>query len=523
MDALRRWVAAFLNFWSSLKLWQRASLFLTTFLVLGALLAVIFMAGRTAYEPLFAGLRVEDQAAIVNYLRENGIPYRLDPAANAILLPRANVYETRLSLAQEGLPKGGHVGFELFDDSKMGMSEFQQRIAYIRAIEGELARTIQQMDSVESAKVNVVIPEQRLFLQEQRPSTASVLLRLRPGASLGQLQVKSIIHLVAHSVDGLQPDQVTVVDTNGRVLSDMLSDDMIVYPQNGQGDVDSKQRILERRLERELETKARSLLETVLGPGNAVVKVQVERNFDRVTRSSVRYEPLSPENPNGIPRSRETGEESYEGNSQVVNGAPGTTTNIPGYPINAAPLNSTYNKSNATTNYEITTHKSDQTVAPGSIRRLTASVLVNGEFGEDELAGLRHSVAMAIGFDEARGDALVVRGMRFSTAFADAIAAELRQERLWRIISGSIAALFMLLLVGLALWWWLRRRKERMRAEEVQEEGKKVPTIQEMLTSPDLLAFQGELAVLEEQLKAYAKNNPEEVANLVNEWLAADE
>ena len=524
MGTLKRWFVAFLTFWASLKLWQRASLFFATFLVLAAIVLLVFMAGHTNYEPLFAGLDVSDQAAIVNYLKENNIPYRLDPAGNAILLPGTNVYETRLALAQEGLPKGGSTGFELFDDSKMGMSEFQQKIAYTRAVEGELERTISRMDAVDSARVSVVIPEQRLFLEQQQPSTASVLLRLKPGTSLGPIQIKSIVHLVSHSVANLKPEDVTVVDTNGRNLSDMVSDSMYLYSQDGTANtVTSLQREMERQHERELETKARNMLEQVFGPGTAVVKVKVDLDFDRRTNSLVEYRPLGPDNPQGIPRSTEKGEETYAGTGQPVTGTPGTTTNIPGYAINTQNVNSDYSKSNTTTNYEITTHKSDQVVTPGGIRRLTASVLVDGEIDETGLGELRELVASAIGFSEARGDSLVVKSMKFSTAFADAIADQMRQERMWRIISGSVAALVMLILLLVLVLWWLRRRRLRMAIVEAQEEGKKVPTIQEMLTSPDLLAFQGELAVLEEQLKAYAKNNPGEVANLVNEWLSADD
>ena len=522
MNTLKRWLASFLNFWASLKLWQRASLFLATFLVLGLLLFMIFMMGRTSYEPLFAGLGVEDQAAIVSYLRENNIPYRLDPGADAILLPRPDIYETRLALAQEGLPKGGKIGFEIFDDSKMGMSEFQQKIAYTRAIEGELARTIIQMNAVESARVSVVIPEQRLFLEQQKPSTASVLLRLRSGASLGQTQIKSIIHLVSHSVEGLQPEDVTVVDTNGRILSDMVADSMIIYPQDGQGSVTSLQRQLEHDYERGLELKARNMLEQAFGPGKAVVRVKVDLDFDKKTNSSVVYQPVDPENPQGIPRSREQEGEDYTGRGQPVTGNPGTTTNIPGYAINTTNVDSEYSRSRNTTNYEITTHKSDQVYTPGSIRRLTASVLIDDEIDEAGLADWREIVSSAIGFNEQRGDSLVVKSMRFSTAFADAIAAEMRQERMVRVVSGSILAFIILLLLAALILWWLRKRRASRIVTEGQEEGKRVPTIQEMLTSPDLLAFQGELAVLEEQLKAYARNNPGEVANLVNEWLSSD-
>ena len=525
MDTIRRWFAAFLGFWASLKLWQRASLFLSTFFVLAAIGLMIFVAGRTNYEPLFAGLDVSDQAAIVDYLKENNIPYRLDPSANAILLPNSSVYETRLSLAQQGLPRGGSTGFELFDDAKMGMSEFQQKVAYGRAIEGELERTIARMDQVDSARVSVAIPEKTLYLREQQPTTASVLLRLRPGASLGPNHVKAIIHLVSHSVNGLKPEDVTVVDTGGHTLSDMVADSMFIYSQDGAvNSVTSLQRELERQQERELEAKARNMLEQVFGPGTAVVKVKLDLDFDRRSNSRVDYLPLGPDNPMGIPRSTEKGEETYSGTGQPLTGTPGTTTNIPGYAVNTQNVNSDYSKSNATTNYEITTHKSDQVVTPGGIRRLSASVLVDAENLDDEgLRTLREIVSGAIGFNEARGDSLVVRAMKFSTAFADAMAAEMRQERVMRYASGSVAALVMLGLLTALILWRLRKRRARMAVMEATEEGRKVPTIQEMLTSPDLLAFQGELAVIEEQLKAYAKNNPGEVANLVNEWLASDE
>ena len=524
MDNLKRWAASFLNFWASLKLWQRASIILAVFAVIGGLIALIFMTGNTNYEPLYAGLEVEDQAAIVDYLKENNMPYRLDPSASAILMPGNAIYETRLTLAQMGLPKGGTTGFEIFDDSKMGMSEFQQRIAYTRAIEGELARTISQMAQIENARVSVVIPEQRLFLEQQKPSTASVLLRLRRGATLGPVQVKSIIHLVAHSVDGLEPDSVTVVDTNGRILSDMISDSMIMYNPDGSNSVTSVQRELERQHERELENKVRIMLEQVFGPGTAVVRVRIDLDFDKRTNSYVEYSP-NPETGTGVPRSNERQEESYTGQGNPVNGNPGTTTNIPGYAINTNTVESEYNRSNSTTNYEITTRKGDQVVTPGGVRRLSASVLIDDKYNEindERLEALEAVISSAIGFNKDRGDSLVVRAMRFSTAFSDSMAEEMRQERIRKMIYGSVAAFLVLLILGIAFYVWLRMKRARLAVQEIEAEGKKVPTIQEMLTSPDLLAFQGEMAVLEEQLKAYAKSHPDEIATLVNEWLSND-
>ena len=439
-------------------------------------------------------------------------------------MPGGSVYETRLALAQMGLPKGGTTGFEIFDESNMGMSEFQQRVAYMRAIEGELARTIAQMQQVENARVSVVIPEQRLFLEQQKPSTASVLLRLRPGATIGPNQVKSIIHLVAHSVDGLEPDAVTVVDTTGRVLSDMVSDSMIMYNTDGTNAITSVQRELERQHERELENKVRMMLEQVFGPGTVVVRVRIDLDFDKRTSSYVEYTP-NPETGTGVPRSSERQEESYTGQGNPVNGNPGTTTNIPGYAINSTQVESEYNRSNNTTNYEITTRKGDQVVTPGGVRRLSASVLIDDKYNEltdERLESIQEIIASSIGYNRDRGDSLVVRSMRFSTAYADAMAEQLRQEKMWRIIYGSIAAFFVLLVVLIALYIWIRMKRARLAVQEIEEAGKKVPTIQEMLTSPDLLAFQGEMAVLEEQLKAYAKSHPDEIATLVNEWLSMD-
>ena len=164
-------------------------------------------------------------------------------------------------------------------------------------------------------------------------------------------------------------------------------------------------------------------------------------------------------------------------------------TNIPGYAINTQNVESEYNKGTSTTNYEITTRKSDEVVTPGGVRRLTASVLVDGEVDEAGLGELREVVSSAIGFSEARGDTLVVKAMRFSTAFADALLEELRQERLTRIITGSVIALVMLLLAAVAVVWWLRRRRARMAVVTEQEDDKHVPTIQKILTSPNLFVF----------------------------------
>lgn len=212
MDRFKEQLERLKAFYGGLQQWQRYSIVGAGALVLASLVLLAALSGRTSYDPLFSGLSMEDQGAVVEYLKEQKIPFKVDPSANAILVPRKNVYEARIALAQMGIPRGGVVGFEIFDQPKMGMNDFQQRVAYSRALEGELSRTISKIDAVEEAKVNIVIPEQRLFLEEQKPSTASVLVRLKPGREIGQEQVRGIVNLVARSVEGLNPEDVTVVD-----------------------------------------------------------------------------------------------------------------------------------------------------------------------------------------------------------------------------------------------------------------------------------------------------------------------
>ena len=495
---------------------------MAAFGVLGLLFFTVIWARRTSYEPLFSKLDLDDQAAIVTYLRENKIQYQLDPAANAILVPKNQVYDARLSLAQEGLPKGGGKGFELFDEQKMGSSEFDKQVAYVRATEGELQRTISQMDAVESARVRIVVPKPQLFLERREPSQASVLVRLKPGARLAPNQVKAVVFLVSRSVEGLQPEGVTVVDTSGRVLSDMISDDWLLYPMDGQNTVTSIQRQLERQQESELVNKVRVMLERVFGVGSVHAEVKVELDFDKKESSLKEFFPYE-DTGQGIVRSRESEEEDYSGTGANTPNAPGTTTNIPGYDINRGQnINSTYNRTKNTQNMEITTRQTNEVATPGTIKRLTASVVINRELNEEEIFNVRNLTAAALGYSESRGDSIVVNAMKFDDTFARELVEELRKERMARIAAGVLISVVALLCAALAAMWWLRRRRTRLAMEAVKKESKHVPTIQEMLTSPDLLAFQGEMAVLEEQLKAYAKNNPAEVANLVNEWISSD-
>ncbi len=214
----------------------------------------------------------EEAGEIITYLKAQKIPYRISENGTGILVPHDKVYESRLALASQGLPQGGGVGFEVFDNTKIGMTEFVQNVNYQRALQGELSRTINRIAEVESSRVHIVMPEKSLFIEQEEPATASVVVKLRRGQWLNQEQVKGIVHLVSSSVSRLKPDNVTVVDTSGKMLAGFsdrtevtrLSSDQLEYQAN---------------LERNLETRIKSMLEKALGRGKAIVRLSCSLDF----------------------------------------------------------------------------------------------------------------------------------------------------------------------------------------------------------------------------------------------------
>lgn len=513
--------ARFKSFWSSLQRWQRASLIGAAVLVLGGVLAVAMIAGRTAYAPIFSGLEPRDQDAVINFLKEEKISYRTDPKANVILVPSSHVYEARIALAGKGVPSGGVVGYERFDQAKMGMTSFREKISYYRALEGELTRTIMSISNVASARVSIVAPEQKLFIEQEKPSTAAVLLTLKPGATFGQDQARAIVHLVASSVEGLTPENVTLVDADGRIpFDDILNDTLTV--QNG-SKVVLKHREFEKDYERELEKKIRDTLEKVYGRGKVKAAVRVELDFDKRQKNSRIVQPL-PDRQSGVIQSTQNTEEAYTGPAGISGGIPGTTTNIPGYAVNtgAGPGNASYERTDNVTNYDNTTLESQEVESQGKVKRLTATVLIDGRLNQRQIDSWREAVATAIGADDARGDRLSIMAMPFDNSEEIERERRLAEERRRRMVIGISSFILLLIAVAALLVVWLRRRRQALREGRVAGEADQTPSLRELLENPDLMTSQGELAVLEEQMRNYAMNNPEELANLIKNWVVED-
>lgn len=503
------------GFWNSLGKGQRWTLMGSAVALMVFFSALVFYSGRINYVPLFSGLELEDQAAIVDLLKEEGVSYHLDPHASAILVPEESVYNLRLTMASSGLPRNSTVGYEIFDNAKMGMTDFQQQVAYVRALEGELARTISRLNVVESARVSVVLPKQKLFLKEEQPATASVLIKLRPGRQMKTDQIKAVLKLVASSVEGLTTDNVSVVDTSGHLLSEMVSDGYLLY-HGASGGVSSVQREMERHQEIDLEKKVQKMLSAIFGPGNSVVRVRVELDFTRMSRTKQEYVPET--RGKGVVRSIQTTEETFSGSSKANKGV-GTASNIPGYAVKSSGSNNgDYNKSDQVINYEISSLQQEEQKAPGTMKRITASVVINSEESSAQRDELLYSISTAIGIDKERGDQISLAFMPFASS--DQVMnrfAPLPEEK--TVLNRLLIPLILLVITltaTVAVMFFIRKRNKT-------NTGQKEEDLQNGdLSNPDVNLWdipKNDLQILEEQVGLYAEEYPEEVASIVKKWL----
>ncbi|QIA26934.1 flagellar M-ring protein FliF [Thermaerobacter sp. PB12/4term] len=508
-------------------------------------LVALALAGRSGpqWAPLFTQLDPTDAAAIAGQLEEQGIPFQLAQGGQAILVPAEQVDRLRLDLAAQGLPRQGTVGLELLENMPMGATEFERQVQYLRGLQGELARTIGRLEGVEAARVHVVLPERSPFVSQQRPATAAVLVQLKPGAELEPEQVRSIMHLVASAVEGLKPEDVTVVDTTGRLLSAGVEP-----AQEGSAVVPGDRFEVERRFEAELQRSLQTLLEQVLGPGNVIARVNAELNFDQQVVERHLFEPPA-DGGQGILRSIQELQETFTGRP-APGGVPGDS-NIPTYPQVGGGTGD-YQRSERTANYEVNQVVDRVQVAPGAVRRLSVAVVVNGDLTPERRQALQQAVAAAIGSDPQRQDQVEVVAMPFDTTVADRLQQSLEEERQAReatrrmaLLAGA-AGLALLALVLLVVAW--RRRRLARRLLEAQAAGHGLPaapgstagTVAAGPAGRGTAAVPGpggpvpgpagaaatgangraaEATVLE-QVSELVKNQPEHVAQVIRSWLA---
>jgi flagellar M-ring protein FliF len=378
---------------------------------------LLWHSGDTPQHTLYTQLTMQDAAAITAKLREMGVAYTVQGDGTTILVPASMVYDLRLRLATEGLPQGGGIGFEVFDQHSFGMTEFAQKLNYQRALQGELARSIGQLAAVQSARVHIVMPEKSLFIGQQGKTTASVVLQLIPGRRLGPEQTQGIVRLVSNSVEGLAPTDVTVVDSTGQILSQ--SDD----PTSKQSQTEL-QLSHQHNLEQGLERRIQSMLERAVGEGKVMVRVSATLDLQHSERTEERFDGENP-----AIRSEQRNKEEGTGVGFYAVGVPGVRANADttAQDQDASKTKSPSSRQSETINYELSKTISRVVAPSGELKHLSVAVLVDGTYqagekkGErtyvprtaEELAKYREIVKGAMGYNETRGDRVEVANVPF--------------------------------------------------------------------------------------------------------------
>lgn len=373
--------------------------------IAGTIIGGILLSGWISdinYARLYSNMDEQAASDVITYLSENNIPYQLGNNGTSIEVPSDQVYKTRIALAAEGLPRAGTVGYSIFDQNNLGMTDFLQNLNFRRALEGELTRTIMQLNEVQAARVHIVMPKERLFKQDQKDATASVVLKLT-GTGISKRQLEGITHLVASSVEGLKPGNITIVDYDGNLLSSNQNQDELAG-------LSSSQLEVRKNVETYLEDKAQTLLDGVLGNGRSIVRVTADLNFQQLERTAETYDPNAPairseERTKQTATSSDKAEETSESATEE-----GTETTI--------------------TNYELNKTVEHIINEVGSIERLSIAVMVDGTYSDvenadgameqiyqprsqEELDRLASIVRNSIGFDQTRNDQIEMVNIAF--------------------------------------------------------------------------------------------------------------
>jgi len=500
-----------LNWWTEQDPRRR-----TMWVVLGLAIVVagssmLFYTTRVDFAPLFTGIEAEQAHSIVESLRQQQVNYQLADGGTSILVPREQLHELRIRIAGEGLYNSG-LGFELFDEARLGLTDFERRINYQRALQEELRRTIAAYPEVDQVRVHLVIPERTVFVQQAEESSASVTLKLRPFSTLSQEQVKGMVYLVALSVPRLKPENVTIVDVGGRILTQGLN--------LGEGQVSptvARQGELQRGFEREIEVKLLGMLERIYGPGQAVAVVTADLNFDQQSVTQIVFDSAGQ-----VVRSEQVREETFTGPAGQVGGVAGSASNVPTYPTGSGQEGtSTYSNVETTRQFEIGTTETTTVTAPGQVQRLSAAVTVNAELSEAQRTELGNMVRAAIGYDEERGDSILISALNFSLAHVEEARLEMaefaRQEQLrqyieWGMMGAGGLLGFILLLVVMG------RMRKASQFEVAKTQAVNLVPLEQALAEAAAAKTIIESDEALNKVKEIAKQQPEEVALLIKAW-----
>ena len=502
-EFFRQLLTQFRDIWQRFNAVQKAILGSAMVLMFAGVLVVISLQAVNATDSrmatLFANLDLNTAAEITAYLQESKIEYTLDNDGRTILVPKEAAPEVRMTLARAGLPRSQGKGYELFDKNQLGMTDFAQNLNYRRAVEAELSRSIESFREVELARVHVSIPKQTLFMEKKEESSASVIVKLKPGEDLLDRQVKGIQHLVSSAVEGLRARQVSVFDDHGNMLTKGYADNAVA--EHTDFNMEFK-----RSVESYLRRQIFSILDGVLGPNKATVIVAADLDFDQISRTIESYDPTK-----RVVRSEQRDD--------------GTRTNVP-------PEAGTATTEGSITNYEINRTMAQVVSSPGTTKRLTVSVMVDGieerdpttggkvyrPRTEEELAILTQAVKNAVGFSQERNDDVYVANMQFDRTYWNENAEEMKNAsnkdewEKWAlritIVLIVILAFVFLRKVALSLIEAMNPPVPRYKEISIESETEDVP---------EPVRKQNELI---DRLEQWTTANPDNAANLLKIWLA---
>ena len=540
---MEAWKERFQELWNRYDKKQRYIFIGVIVAILLAIFGISFWYGsKPDYVPLYTNLETKDAGDVVETLQEAGVQYQITETkrGTTVYVPATQVHDVRLSLATQGLPRGNK-GFELFDDSKLGVTEFQNRINYLQAIQGELTRTIEQIDIVQKARVHIVLPEDSLYKKNEKPATASIMLMLKQDEHLDSAEVKGIVNLVSHSVQGLTPENVTLVDEAGNILNEQ--DDEAALRDQRKNLQTLTQIEMTRKVRDSIQQNIQTMLDNTLGEGNAFVRVSVELDFDARSLDKQTFTPVVDES--GIIRSQQDISESYNGQSNTPGGPAGVQGNIPGYVAEDRNANAEYERKESTRNYEVNEENQKVVSSPGSIRRLTVAVLVNDTVTELQQESLLRVVSSAAGINLDRGDTVSVEPLPFNMEKRERQLAEDRaeKERRDRILYMEIGALILLaaLIAGGLIMYRRKKQQEREAFEEAQrieeerrraeeeerrriEEEERARAVEAERVPEDSLTEEERRKIDEKRtVLQLIEQKPADMAMLVKQWLSEDE
>ena len=526
MDKIKKFFGTFIDKFKALSVTKKVAYIILTLVFIGTIAVLSTYMFKTKYTTLFSNLDADDSKVVIESLDSKGVKYKVDSSSNSILVPEDQVGTLKLTLASE--LSNGSIGFEIFDESsQFGLTDSEFSVKYQRAVQGELERTIKNLDEVENVKVNLVMPEDSTFVKDPTNATAAVVVKLKSGEELEESQVRALVNLVSMSVKNLPTNNITIADTNGNLLTDGLFDESGNSSSSSSSSVE-KQLEDKAKYEKYLEEKVQGQLEPVYGKSKVKVKVNVDMDFDTFTQNSVTTEKDPAKESEQITINKDTSDGGAVSQSPVDENM---SNKIEDEVIN----DSSITNYESITNYNTSGKTEENRIqAPGKVKNVYASVIIDTpSLGLVEKEDIQSVVNKTIG--QSNAENTVVMGKEFDSATKELAEealkemeeSEAKEKREKIIIYSAIGASVLVLLITLII---IARKKKKKNEEEVimEEENTLDAIIDDEIDNTEVykpVNFDepNNKQVLEDELKKYAKEKPDQVLEIIKSWISSDE